>query len=118
MKQSNSVKANEKFFDLLLKLTRVEYDNLCKYSSKTHSKILYKTFKRTNSLKKIKRLSKIYETFVPHETYRPTLIPFVFKKVLTNPTVDTYKHATEYLEEYNMLLNYINNKLSVSEVKS
>ena len=118
MKLSDNLKNMEKFLDLLKELTRVEFTNLCENSSKTHNEILYKAFQRTNSFKKIRRLSKKYELFVPHETYRSTLIPFVFKKVLSNPDIDSYKHAIRYLEAYNKVMNHIHDELSATEVKS
>lgn len=118
MKLSDNLKNKEKFLYLLKELTRVEFTNLCENSSKTHNEVLYKAFQRTNSLKKIRRLSKKYELFVPHETYRPNLIPFVLKKVLSNPTVDSYRHAVKYLEAYNKVMIYIHDELTETEVKS
>lgn len=106
------------FLDSLLELTKVEFNNLCEKNSKSQNKLLYKAYKQTNSLRKIRRLSKKYELFVPHETYRSTFIPFVFKKVLSNPNIDSYKHATKYLEAYNKVMNHIHDELSTTEVKS
>ncbi|RIN92408.1 hypothetical protein [Mammaliicoccus sciuri] len=40
------------FLDSLTELTKVEFNNLCEKSSKPRNKLLYKAYKRTNSLKK------------------------------------------------------------------
>ena len=106
------------FLDSLIELTKVEFNNLCEKSSKPRNKLLYKAYKRTSSLKKIRRLSKLYELSIPHEEYRSTFIPFVSKKVLSNPNIDSYKLATKYLETYNKVMNHIHDELSATEVKS
>lgn len=41
-----------------------------------------------------------YELFVPHEEYTSTIIPFLSKKVKTNPSVNLYRQASKFLEAY------------------
>lgn len=105
------------FRDSLTELTKVEFNNLCEKSSKPNRKLLYKAYKRTNSLKKLRDLSKKYELFLPHEEYMPTIIPFLLKKVFTNPNIDSNKQAEKYLESYGMVIDIAENQLSQVEVK-
>lgn len=106
------------FLDSLTELTKVEFNNLCEKSSKPRNKLLYKAYKRTNSLKKIWRLSKLYELSIPHEEYASTIIPLMFKRVMTNPSVDSFRQAKDYLEAYNMVIKFISSEFSATEVKS
>lgn len=105
------------FRDSLTELTKVEFNNLCEKSSKPNRKLLYKAYKRTNSLKKLRDLSKKYELFLPHEECMPTIIPFLLKKVFTNPNIDSNKQAEKYLESYGMVIDIAENQLSQVEVK-
>lgn len=105
------------FLDSLTELTKVEFNNLCEKSSKSHRKLLYKAYKRTNSLKNLRDLSKKYELFLPHEEHMPTIIPFLLKKVFTNPSIVSNKQAEKYLESYSMVIDIAENQLSQVEVK-
>lgn len=51
------------FLDLLTELTQVEFNNLCEKSSKSHRKLLYKAYKRINSLKKLRIYPKLTNYF-------------------------------------------------------
>ncbi|WP_436949317.1 hypothetical protein [Staphylococcus shinii] len=90
----------ELLLNSLIKITNVEFNNLCEISDKSQSKLLKKAYKRTNSVRKIEKLKKKYELFIPHEEYVPTIIPFLSKKVQTNPRVNSYKQASKFLEAY------------------
>ncbi|MBM6639473.1 hypothetical protein [Staphylococcus xylosus] len=114
---SNDINQNM-FMHSLIELTKVEFNNLCEKSSKPRNKLLYKAYKRTNSLKKIWRLSKLYELSIPHEEYASTIIPLMFKRVMTNPSVDSFRQAKDYLEAYNLVINFISSEFSATEVKS
>ena len=56
-KESGNLKASEQNKELLLnsliKITNVEFNNLCENSYKSQSKLLKKAYNRTNSLRKI-----------------------------------------------------------------
>lgn len=114
----NNETSNKRLLYALIELTKVEFNNLCEKSSKPRNKLLYKAYKRTNSLKKIWRLSKLYELSIPHEEYASTIIPLMFKRVMTNPSVDSFRQAKDYLEAYNMVINFIRSEFSATEVKS
>lgn len=114
----NNETSNKRLLYALIELTKVEFNNLCETSSKPRNKLLYKAYKRTSSLKKIRRLSKLYELSIPHEEYASTIIPFMFKRVMTNPSVDSFRQAKDYLETYNMVINLIRSEFSAKEVKS
>ncbi len=116
--QMNIETSNKRLLYALIELTKVEFNNLCETSSKPRNKLLYKAYKRTNSLKKIRRLSKLYELSIPHEEYTSTIIPLMFKRVMTNPSVDSFRQAKDYLEAYNMVINFISSEISATEVKS
>ena len=42
----------------------------------------------------------------------------MFKRVMTNPSVDSFRQAKDYLEAYNMVINFISSEISATEVKS
>lgn len=101
-----------------MELTKVEYHNLRENYDKDQNKLLEKAYNRTNSLRRIKKLAKKYELFIPHEEYASTIIPLMFKRVMTNPSVDSFRQAKDYLEAYNMVINFISSEFSETEVKS
>ncbi|HEP1288756.1 TPA: hypothetical protein VB376_002402 [Staphylococcus aureus] len=37
---------------------------------------------------------------------------------MTNPSVDSFRQAKDYLEAYNMVINFISSEISATEVKS
>lgn len=47
----------------------------------------------------------------------PTIIPFLLKKVFTNPSIDSNKQAARYLELHDVVIDIAENKLSQVEVK-
>lgn len=93
----------ELLLNSLIKITNVEFHYLCEISDKSQSKLLKKAYNRTNSLRKIEKLKKKYELFVPHEEYSSTIIPFLSKKVKTKPRVNLYKQASNFLEAYSFV---------------
>ncbi|EHR84383.1 MAG: hypothetical protein E7J02_15005 [Staphylococcus warneri] len=121
-KESGNLKASEQNKELLLnsliKITNVEFNNLCENSYKSQSKLLKKAYNRTNSLRKIENLKMKYELLVPHEEYTTTIIPFLYKKVKTNPSVNLYRQASKYLEAYSFVKEAINDRLSTAEVEA
>lgn len=105
------------FLESLKALTIVEFNNLTEKSSKPNNELLYKAYRRTNSYKKITRLSQKYALYLPHETNRPGLIPFLLKREITNPSVAAFDQASKYLEAYSNVLHLIETKLTQKEVK-
>lgn len=98
----------------LIKITNVEFNNLCENSYKSQRKLLKKAYNRTNSLRKIEKLKMKYELFVPHEEYTSTIIPFLSKKVKTNPSVNLYRQASKFLEAYSF---FKTSKMYLSSIK-
>lgn len=90
----------ELLLNSLIKLTNVEFNNLCENSYKSKSKLLKKAYNRTNSLKKIEKLKMKYELLVPHEGYISTIIPFLFKKVKIDSSVNLHRQANKFLKVY------------------
>lgn len=121
-KESGNLKASEQNKELLLnsliKITNVEFNNLCRISSsKSQIKLMRKAYKRTNSLRKIEKLAMKYQLFLPHEELVPTIIPFYFKRAQTNPSTSMKFRARNYLEAYGFVKEAIEDRLSTVEVE-
>ncbi|WP_445816061.1 hypothetical protein [Staphylococcus aureus] len=85
----------------LLKLIRIDYNNLCENKPKVEKdKLIQEAFKRNSSLNKITINCNKYMLAIPHEVKVPTIIPFLFKKRMTNPSTQAFKQAQMYLEVY------------------
>lgn len=118
MTKSQILSNKELLLNRLIELTNVEFNNLCEISSKSQIKLMRKAYKRTNSLRKIKKLAMKYQLFLPHEEFVPTIIPFYFKKAQTNPSTSMRIRARNYLEAYGFVKEAIKDRLSTVEVES
>lgn len=84
----------------LTNLIKTDYENLCENNPKADKdKLVNKAYRRHSSINKIWKTYKKYEWHIPHEELASSIVPFFFRKVITNPSLKSYAQAQRYLEK-------------------
>lgn len=84
----------------LINLIKTDYGNLCEINPNADKdKLVNKAYRRHSSINKTWQTYKKYELKIPHEELTLSVVPFFFRKVITNPSLKSYAQAQRYLEK-------------------